>query len=122
MNTFNKKNFTSREPRRVLSVINLTAADYIKSSSPKDKISKFPVLKPKTTMRRKSDMIKRCLDQEQHSWFVHYREHVARQLKNFNRHEMANDLRNKKVTFNFCDFLKRKEAEQKDLSPAKYHD
>lgn len=118
-----KKNCECCPPRRVLSVINLTATDFIKTPA-YDKPSKFPVIKPKIS-RRKSEIIKR----EQPAWIVHYREHVEKQLK-LNRHEMAMDLRQKKVTFSFCEFLKKKEAELTDtrqktfieVSPAKYQD
>lgn len=129
MDTLNKfpvkKNYSWREPRRVLSVINLTAADFI-PSQPKDKFSKFPVIKPKIARRRSEMTLKRA--QEQPTWIIHYRDHIERQLK-MNRPESSNDFRQQKVTFSFCEFLKKKEIELKKLnelqqkdSPAKYQD
>jgi hypothetical protein len=116
-----------REPRRVLSVLNLTATDFI-PSPPRDKFSKFPVIRPKIS-RRKSEIIRRPTN-DQPTWIAHYREHIARQL-NSNRNVSPSDR--KKVTFNFCEFLKKKEVEQKKINesqpkdfieilPARYHD
>jgi hypothetical protein len=124
-----KKNCEGHQPHRVLSVLNLTAAEFIPKSA-KDQYSKFPVIKPKIA-RRKSEIIRRP-NQEQPAWIVHYREHVEKQLK-LNRHDLTNDLRQKKVTISFCEFLKKKEAELKrldemrqkkciEVSPAKYQD
>lgn len=124
-----KKNCVGHQPHRVLSVINLTATDFIPAPA-KDKLSKFPVMKPKIS-RRKSEIIRRP-NQEQPAWIAHYKEHVAQQLR-LNRHDMTNDLRQKKVTISFCEFLKKKEAELKrfsetrqknfsEVSPAKYQD
>lgn len=109
-----KKNCSSCEPRRVMSVINLTASNFIPTSSPKDKTSKFPVMKPKIS-RRNSESIGRPQQQDQPTWIAHYRENVARQL-NQNRIDVANDSRLKKVTINFCEFLKKKEVELNKLS------
>lgn len=124
-----KKTCEGHQPHRVLSVINLTAANFI-SSPAKDKVSKYPVIKPKIA-RRKSEIIRRP-HQEQPAWIVHYREHVEKQLK-LNRPDMTTDVRQKKVTISFCEFLKKKEAELKrlentqqkkfiEISPAKYQD
>lgn len=122
-----KKNLEGHPPRRVLSVVNLIAADFIATPA-RDMYGKFPILKPKVS-RRRSEIIRQP-NQKQPEWIVHYREHVARQLK---RPEMTNDLRQRKVTFSFCEFLKKKEFELKKLketqpkslidnSPAKYQD
>lgn len=109
-----KKNYSSREPHRVLSVINLTATDFIQTSPlPKDKFSKFPTLKPKIS-RRKSEIIRRP-HEHQPAWIAHYRENITRQLNLSNRHDISNDFRVKKVTLSFCEFLKKKEAELKKL-------
>lgn len=122
-----KKNCSClREPRRVLSVLNLTAADFI-PSPPRDKFSKFPVIKPKIS-RRKSEIIRRPTHDEQPTWIAHYREQIARQL---NPSRNVSTSEKKKVTFNFCGFLKKKEVELKkineskdfiQISPARYHD
>lgn len=123
------KNCEGHQPHRVLSVINLTAANFIPIPA-KDKSTRFTAIKPKIS-RRKSEIIRRPF-QEQPTWIVHYKEHVAQQLK-LNRHDMTNDLRHQKVTISFCEFLKKKEAELKrlsetrqknfiEVSPAKYHD
>lgn len=116
-----KNNSSACAPRRVLSVVNLTAANFIQTP-PKDKFSKFPVLKPKVS-RRNSEIIRRP---QQEGWIAHYKELVTQQL---NQNHL-DTTRQKKVTFSFCDFLKKKEEELKMLSeskeekisPAKYHD
>lgn len=116
-----KKDSGGQQPHRVLSVVNLTAADFIPLTI-KDKSSKYPVIKPKI-MRRKSEFSMRRPDFEQPEWMIHYKEQVKKQLK---QGMTTNDLRQKRVTFSFCEYLQKKEAKPISkfvkTSPAKYQD